>query len=870
MSDRKGSEPSSERLSPALVVLALPIDPLLPELSRRLADSGALVLSAEPGAGKTTRVPTALLDAGLAGKGEILVSEPRRLAARLVARHVASERGEKVGGSIGYSVRFEDASGPDTRVRYVTEGVLVRRLLQDPELSGVSVVVLDEFHERSLSTDLALSLLAALRRGKRPELALVVMSATLEAAPVSAFLGGCPVLESPGRAFPLTVEHLERPDERPLEKQVVSAVRQLLREGNEGDVLVFLPGAAEIRRCQEALGGLEASESLLVLPLHGEQSVEDQARAVERASRRKVVLSTNVAETSVTIDGVTAVVDSGLARVARHSPFSGLPRLELAKVSRASATQRAGRAGRTRPGRVLRLYTRGDFEARPEHDAPEIRRADLSEALLTLHGAGLSGFGALDWLEAPPEAARGAAEKLLAALGALAPGGITDAGRRMLAFPLHPRLSRVVVEAETRGIAARGALAAALLSERDIRRGARQSFRGGSRPLDAARGDSDVIELMDRFDEAREARFDAQALGRMGLEVRAVRAVDRARTQLSRVARDRAAAPENLDEEERRVRRTLLAGFPDRVARRARPGAAELVFCQGGGAKLSPDSVVHDAQFLLALDVEERPGKGGNVVRLASGIEPDWLGELSPDALSMSDELVWNAQSERVERLERLSYGALVIDESRTAAPPSPEASALLARAALGSTLVLASAGGLGPLLRRIELARETMPEAGFPELGPETSALAVERASSGLVSFAELRAHPLRESVLASLTPEQQRLLASELPDRLRLAGGRSVEVQYEPGRPPFIASRLQDFFGSATGPTLCRGRLPLTLHLLAPNQRAVQVTTDLAGFWQRHYPSIRKELMRRYPRHAWPEDGRNAAPPAPPPKRR
>lgn len=845
----------------------LPIDPLLPELAARLREHGALVLSAEPGAGKTTRVPMALLEAGLAGSGEIWVSEPRRLAARLVARHVASERGQRVGGRVGYSVRFEDVSGPETRLRYVTEGVLVRRLLAGRRLEGVGLVILDEFHERSLSTDLALALVSSLRARERPDLRLVVMSATLEAAPVAAFLGGCPVIDSPGRAFPLTVEHLDRPDDRPLEKQVVSAVRELLA-GDDGDVLVFLPGAAEIRRADESLSELAKREGVLVLPLHGDQTVEEQSRAVERATRRKVVLSTNVAETSVTIDGVTGVVDSGLARVLRHSPFTGLPRLELGKVSRSSATQRAGRAGRTRPGRVIRLYTRGDFEARPEHDAPEIRRADLSEALLTLYGAGLGGFDAVAWLDPPPDAAKSAAEALLSGLGAVQGGTITEIGRRMLAFPLHPRLARVAVEAERLGVARRGALAAGLLSERDIRRAARTAF-GQRRTLDGARGDSDVIELMDRFDEARDARFDAQSLGRMGLDHRSVRAVDRARSQLERVARDSGPEPGDLPEEERRVRRALLTGFADRVAKRARPGAAELVFARGGGAKLSEDSVVHDAPLLIAVDVEERPGRGGNVVRVASAVEADWLLDLGEGALCESDELVWNAASQRVDRLERLSFGLLVLDESRTRAPASPEASRILARAALASPELAAAAGSLDVLLCRIELAKKHLPEVAFPELGPETRAEALERASDGLTSFEELRASSLSASVFASLTAEQQRLLASELPERVRLGGGRTVEVHYEPGRPPWIESRLQDFFGAAKGPLLCRGRVAVTLQLLAPNGRAVQVTTDLEGFWQRHYPTVRKELMRRYPRHAWPEDGRSATPPAPKPPR-
>lgn len=847
---------------------ALPIDPLLPELTRCLAEHGVVVLSAEPGAGKTTRVPSAVFDAGLVGDKEILVSEPRRLAARLVARHVAAERGERVGQRIGYSVRYENVAGPDTRIRYVTEGVLLRRLLAEPELRGVGAVIVDEFHERSLATDLTLALLWKLKQSRRPDLSLVVMSATLDATAVSQFLGGCPVLDSPGRAFPLTLSHLDRPDDRPLEKQVVSGVRRALSEADSGDVLVFLPGAGEIRRSEEALRELATQENLLVLPLHGDQTIDEQARAVEPAARRKVVLSTNVAETSVTIDGVTAVLDSGLARVATHSPFSGLPRLETARVSRASATQRAGRAGRTRPGHVFRLYTRGDFETRPEHDAPEIKRADLSEALLTLYGAGLAGFDALDWLEPPPSAARASAQELLLALGAVEAGHITPIGRRVLACPLHPRLGRVLAEAEARGIGRRGALAVALLSERDIRRAARTGF-GDRRSLDGARGDSDVIELMDRFDEARDARFDAQALARMGLDVRAVRAVDRARGELVRQLKDHRSEPDSLDEEERLLRRALLSGFPDRVARRARPGSADVAFARGGGARLSPDSVVHDAELLLAVDVEERPGKGGNVVRLASAVDVNWLLELGTDAVSESDELAWNDHAERVERVERMSFGNIVLDESRTAARPSPEASRVLARAVSGSTSILATEGGLTSLLCRIEIARRELPEAGLPELGPDAAGAAVERACQGATSLAELRERPIAELLLDGLPPEQRRLLEAELPVRIKLRGGRSLEVHYEPGRPPWIESRLQDFFGSDLGPSICRGRVPLTLHLLAPNQRAVQVTTDLAGFWQRHYPQIRKELMRRYPRHGWPEDGQSATPPEPKPRR-
>jgi ATP-dependent helicase HrpB len=844
---------------------SLPIDPLLGEITRTLSTAGVLVLEAEPGAGKSTRVPVALMDAGLADKGEILVSEPRRLAARLVAHFVAGERGERAGESIGYSVRFEDVSGPATRVRYVTEGILIRRLLQDPELRGVRAVVLDEFHERSLSTDLALALLSRLRRGKRPDLALVVMSATLDADPIARLLDS-PRLRSEGRTFPLTIEHAARPDDRPLDKQVVSAVRRAIAEEPEGDVLVFLPGAGDIRRARDALAGLAQSEHLALCPLHGDLSVDEQARAVSRQSQRKVVLSTNVAETSVTIDGVTTVIDSGLARSATHSPWTGLPRLETVKISRASATQRAGRAGRTRAGRVIRLYTAGDLATRPEHDAPEIQRADLSEAVLTLWGAEIRDARQLSWLDAPPAQALSSAENLLDLLGARRDGQLSPIGRRMLSFPLHPRLARLVVEGERRGVAGRACLAAALLSERDIRLAARTRFDDG-RALDGARGKSDVLELMDRFDEAKDARFD-QRLRNMGIDARGARSVERARSQLARIAKDAAPAPSSLELEEDAIRMAILSAYPDRVAKRARGGQNDLVLSGGGVAKLAESSVVCDAQLVVAVDVEDR--RGAAQVRLASAIDPEWLLDLFPERLTESETLELNPDKRRIERSSKLAYGSVVLDETRRVAEPSPAAAALLAKAALAPGSTFQGMERLDQLVTRIELLRRELPETQLPDLGADAARGALERAAETLVSFDELEQANLVELVLAGFSREEQKLLREEAPERVTLPGGRSLEVHYERDRPPWVESRLQDFFGSKSGPAICRGRVFLTLHLLAPNARAVQVTSDLAGFWQRHYPSVRKELMRKYPRHLWPEDGATARPPEPRPPRK
>ena len=852
-------------------MLVLPIDDVLPELERTFRAARAVVLEAPPGAGKTTRVPWALQSA--LGDAEVLVAEPRRLAARMAAKRVADERGEVLGERVGYSVRFEEVGSARTRIRYATEGLVLRRLLADPTLRGVGAVILDEFHERHLATDLLLVLLDRLTRTARPDLKLLVMSATLDAEPVARFLGDCPRLRSEGRMFPVSIEFLPKPDDRPLEKQIVSAVRQAVTAEATGDVLVFLPGAGEIRKAKTALEPLANEAELLVLPLHGDLPIAEQARAVEPAKQRKVVLATNVAESSVTVDGVTVVVDSGLARVAGHSPWSGLPTLALEPISRASSTQRAGRAGRTRPGRVLRLYTKGDFEGRRAHDAPEIVRSDLAEALLILHGAGVSEPDKLRFLDEPPPARMDSARDLLTLLGAFAKAGeLSPLGQRLLRFPLSPRLGRLLIEGERRGVSKQAALCAALLGERDIMQNTRTGFGENAKSF-GARGPSDVLERLERYREAEDARFEAHRLRSFGLDVRSVESVRRAERQLARLVKDAAPGPGSLEELERELLRCLLAAFPDRVARRRRRGERDLVLASGGVARLSEQSVVVDAEFLLALDVEEQRGTSSHqtTVRLASAIEPDWLLSDFASQVLLTDELEWNASAERVERVEKMAFGAVVFDEARAAAPPSPEASAVLAAAARrGASLSFAKSDAVSSLTLRLRLLRQHFPELDFPELDESSVDATLELICAGLTSFSELAAVDVPSALLSGLNAAQRRALETETPERVRLPAGHSVQVHYEADRPPWIESRLQDFFGMPEGPRLCRGKIPLTVHLLAPNQRAMQVTTDLSGFWERHYPSIRRELMRRYPRHPWPEDGRTATPPEPRPPRR
>lgn len=774
-----------------MVAPPLPIDAILPQLLDVLRTSPNLVIEAPPGAGKTTRVPPALLDLV---PSQIVVLEPRRIAARLAARRVASELNEPLGQTIGYQVRFEDVSSPRTRVRFVTEGVLTRRLLFDPQLKNVGAVILDEFHERHLDTDLALALLRRLQATTRPDLKILVMSATLQTEPVAAYLHNCPILRSEGRLFDLTVTHLPY-SAAPLEEQVAAALGQLVDSKHPGDVLVFLPGAAEIRRAARATEALARRHDLLIVPLHGDLSPAEQDRAVTTAPQRKVILSTNIAESSVTIEGVAAVIDSGLARVASDSPWTGLPTLEVKRISKASATQRAGRAARTAPGRAIRLYTAEDFHRRPDHDTPEILRRELSQLCLDLRVLNIQNPLDLEWLDAPSRPAVEAAESVLERLGATGP-----IARRMAELPLHPRIARLVLEAASRGAGEDGCAVAALLSS-------------GSRTQT-----SDLIALLDSDWDARTRQhYD----------------------QIRRLVRPQKQSQRDLDP----LLQSILTAFPDRVGRRRRDNQAMLA---SGNAAILADPT-HTAHFFVAVDIEDRSENALPLVRLSSPIKPDWL----LDHVTERNTVEWNRTVERVEAVNALVYDQLVIDETRSGSPDADQAAALLAKQALEAGISrFVDPDELNELLARIDFASE---HAAIPK--PDVEA-ALRELCYGLKSFAELKS-----SAQTGLLPLLERranpqLLSTIAPARIRLPSGRQTRIHYDPNKPPWIASRLQDFFGLKETPRVANGKVPLVVHLLAPNQRPVQTTTDLAGFWQRLYPQIRKELSRRYPRHAWPED--------------
>jgi len=774
-------------------IAKLPIDDLLPSIREALLRSPNLVIEAPPGAGKTTRVPPALL---ALVPGQVLVLEPRRLAARLAARRVAQELGEKLGETVGYQVRFEEIASAKTRLRFVTEGILTRRLISDPLLAGVDAVVLDEFHERHLETDLAIALLHRLQRSKRGDLAIVVMSATLDAAPIAAYLGNCPILRSEGRLFEFSVVH-QPYSALPLEKQVASAIESLVTESPIGDVLVFLPGAAEIRRAEREYRPHAAKHNLLVLPLYGDLSSAEQDRAVSPAPQRKVILSTNVAESSITVEGVTAVIDSGLARVASDSPWSGLPTLEVARISKASATQRAGRAARTAPGRVIRLYTLEDFHRRREQDPPEIQRRELSELCLTLRAMGIGNPIDLDWLDAPPSAAVDRAEGLLERLGAVGPRA-----RDMARYPLHPRLARLVMDARERGAGEEGCRAAAVLSSR------------------TRTPSCDLMNLIDSpFDSVTDRHFQ---------QIR----------RIVRPAKSQMHDPHALA-------LAMLTAFPDRVARHRKDN--QLLLASGGSAILDCEA---RAEFLVAVDIEDRSEKALPLVRLYCAIEAAWLLDLFPDRVTERAGVEWNRAGERVEAVSALLYENLVIDETRSGSPDPEKAAELLAERALDAGVErFVDRHELDQFLARVAFASE---HASIAKLDMDA---AFREICGGVKSFAELT------SAGASLIPrlEQRagaRLLNEIAPTRVRLPNGRQTKINYESGKPPWIASRLQDFFGLSETPRIANGSVALVVHLLAPNKRPVQTTTDLSGFWQRLYPQVRRELSRRYPKHAWPEN--------------
>jgi ATP-dependent helicase HrpB len=806
----------------------LPIDEALPRLTTQLRSANCAVLVAPPGAGKTTREPLVLLDEPWAANKKILVLEPRRLAARAAASRMAQTLREKVGETVGLRIRFGSQVSAKTRVEIVTEGIFTRMILDDPSLEGVAAVLFDEFHERSLDADLGLALARDAQQDLRDDLRILVMSATLDGARVAALLGGASVIESAGRGFPVDTRYLGRDPRAPIERQVVDAVSRALR-AEQGSMLVFLPGAGEIRRTETLLQEAVSDPSVDIVPLYGalDASTQDRAIAPAKPGRRKVVLATSIAETSLTIEGVRVVIDCGLARVPRYEPDVGLTRLETVRVSRAAADQRRGRAGRTEPGVCYRLWDEPQTGSLESYTRPEILSADLSSFVLDLAQWGASDISQLAFLDPPPKATLNEARTLLAELHAIdAEGRITDEGRALRRLPMPPRLARMVVDAARQGAAERAAQVAALLSERGL---------GG-----------DDVNLEHRLDNFRRDR------GRRAEEARAM------------ARRWAQTAGGNSGETELSPGMLLALAYPDRIAKRRGGEAASFLLANGRAGNVAPASSLAREPYLA---VAEMAGAAGTSrIVLAAPISEAEIESLFADEIEQRDEIAFDRASTslRARRARRLQ--ALTLSEQTLPIAPGSEAATQLAEgvAVLGIARLPWNKAQL-QLRDRVKFLRAAESEQ-WPDLSDDALALS---AVTWLAPFltertalSQIRPDDLAAALDALLPWRMRQRLDAEAPTHFTAPTGSSVPIDYDHPEGPKIAIRVQEMFGLRHHPTIAGGKLPLVIELLSPAHRPVQVTRDLPGFWQGSYADVRTVMKGRYPRHPWPEDPMAALP--------
>jgi ATP-dependent helicase HrpB len=808
----------------------LPIDAVLDQLSGTLAGRNAAVLVAPPGAGKTTRVPLALLDEPWARGGKIIVLEPRRIAARASAERMAKTLSERAGETVGYRVRFGSKVSRTTRIEVVTEGIFTRRILDDPELAGVAAVLFDEFHERSLDADLGLALARDAQLGLREDLRILVMSATLDGARVARLLGDAPVVESEGRAFPVETRYLGRKADAPLERQMADAIVSALR-ADAGSVLAFLPGAAEIRRTQNFLAERVHDASIEIVPLFGalDAAVQDRAIAPAPKGARKVVLATSIAETSLTIEGVRIVVDSGLARVPRYEPDIGLTRLETVRASRAAVDQRRGRAGRVEPGVCYRLWDEPQTASLPPYTQPEILSADLSSLVLDLAQWGVSDPAALPFLDPPPAPALKEAKSLLAELDALdADGRITAEGKSLRALALPPRLARMIVDSHRLGAGAEAAHIAAVLTERGL---------GG-----------DSVDLDHRLDLFRRDRSP-----------RATSARELAGRWASQVA---ASGKARQGEGELSTGVMLALAFPDRVARNR--GNGSFLLANGRGAAVEQTSTLARAPFIAVAELTGTAASGR--ILLAAPITLEEIERHFAGHIETVDEISFDRGAMALRARRRRTLHAITLAEAPLSLSPSAETARILADGLIAAGLDRLPWSKQARQWRdRVMFLRKAEGE-NWPDLSDDAL---IARREDWLVpalydrlALKDVSSGELSEALLALLPWEQRARLDREAPTHFEVPTGSLLAIDYEAEQGPTIAVRLQELFGLNTHPSIAKGKVPLVLELLSPAQRPVQVTRDLPGFWRGSYAAVRADLRGRYPRHPWPEDPANALP--------
>jgi ATP-dependent helicase HrpB len=877
---------------------ALPIWKIHTDILHTLRGGNRLVLVAPTGSGKTTQVPQMLLDAGIAGEKMIVVLQPRRVAARTVATRVAWERETRLGAEVGYQIRFDDHTSVGTRICFVTEGILLRWLQDDRSLSKIGAVVFDEFHERNLLSDVALALVKHLQQTQRPDLAMVVMSATLDAEPVAAYLDPCPILISEGQSFPVEVGYLSMPDQRPITVQAAEAVERILHDEDPGDILVFMPGRGEIQGTLDALRGLRTRERVACIPLHGELEPQEQDRAFAPNSLRKVIVATNVAETSITIDGIRHVVDSGIARVARYDAERGIGTLLLEPISRASADQRKGRAGRTAPGTCHRLWTVISHKDRDERNTPEIQRSDLAEVVLLLHSLGIREAASFDWLDKPDPQAVQRAERLLTMLGALLDADLTPIGHQMRRLPMHPRYSRMLIEASQRGCVADAALCAALVSGRDLlaRLDRDDVSTQAAREMFEDSPDSDFITLMRAYDFAKANAFSFDRCRSYGINAQVARQVEQTFQQImhaaqqidsqsnssrfreaSRLVSEKSAGlPESAGDHplsqkpvhgvtvlgganlsspkpNEALLRCLMAGFVDQLAKRRTPGKPECDLTDQRTGQLVRESVVTDAAYFVAANLRETPSRQ-TLLSLATAVQPAWIAEMFPQHLSTTLEHLFDAQNKRVAATRLVRYRDLVIEQKAQQRDLDPVASGrCLAEAHRAGAFDLPLMDHrLKQFIARVNLVHATLPELEFAPFDEAAITTSLARAFTGLTLVKEAQAAPLLPAFHQHLDKGQVSWLDELVPLTLPWSNGGPIKLSYVNDTPE-AQVKLQDCFALISHPTLCEGRLPVTLSLHTPDGKRLASTTDWSKFQEREWPKHRQAVAKKFSGVLW-----------------
>ena len=895
-----------------------PIDHILPELKKAVLGGPAVVLQAPPGSGKTTRVPLALLSAMSSEQSRIIMLEPRRIAAVAAARWMARLLGEPVGKTIGYTIRFDRRISKNTRLEVVTEGILTRRLIDDPSLEGVVMIIFDEFHERSLQADLALALSLDIQRSLREDLKLLVMSATVETAPIAALLGGAPVITAIGETFPVTEHFLpeggwSRGKGEAWKDRIVAAVRTALRD-TTGDILIFLPGAGEIRQAaaslQDVITGWEKPISLHLL--YGDLPFAEQERAIMPGAQRKIVLATNIAETSLTIEGVRVVIDGGQGRRLQYDPATGMNRLLTVTTSRASAIQRQGRAGRLGPGTCYRLYSRHVYDSMIPYAPPEILTSDLSSLVLELATWGVTDPSALAWLDPPPQGAWEGARRLLMDLDALNQNGTaTPMGQAMARLPLHPRLGRMLLRAVDSGHLRLGADLAALLSERDImrrtkggdiprrgvspiqacqniprrgvspiqacqdiprrgvspiqasgdipRRGVSPNRACGVSPFQASRQEgadiSERLSMLQRWRKEKEAP--------PGTDPWALQSVERAAEQLRKLATT-ATVDVACKNQSDAISSLLLRAYSDRIAHRRAEGGDRYLLAQGRGVRLPPGSVLGANPFLVAVHLDSGE-KAEGTIHMAEPVAEQTIREEMGTHVETIRRVEWNRQEGRILSFLTERLGALTLSAIPFSAPDE-EVIPILCQAIRSGAAVPIFGRDARQLQGRIALLRRTFPGEGWPDMTSEALLSSPEAWLSpwlaGIRTGEQLAGLPLLPALKTILSREQRYRLDKDAPMAIVVPSGRSIVLDYSTGELPVLAVKLQELFGLATTPTVAGGRVAVLVHLLSPAGRPVQITGDLKGFWESGYPQVKKELQGRYPKHPWPDNPWNAVP--------